>query len=186
MGTCYTCKFSDPTLLDQKSWGHDLASHVLMSPLNNSGMCSSLRTTSLDVWKLFFFFAATPVAYGSSQARVLNQSCSCWPMPQPWQHQTWAASMTLASARGNAGSLTHWVKPGIEPASSQRLRLVLNLLSHNGNAWKFIYLFPFLRPHLWHMARGRIRAAAASLRHSNTGSEPCLWPTPQLRATLDP
>ena len=37
-------------------------------------------------------------------------------------------------------------------------------------------------------ARGQIRAAAASLHHShtNTGSELCLQPTPQLMAMLDP
>ena len=36
-------------------------------------------------------------------------------------------------------------------------------------------------------ARGRIRTAAASLhhRHSHARSKPCLWPTPQLMATLD-
>ena len=37
-------------------------------------------------------------------------------------------------------------------------------------------------------ARGLIRAVAAGLRqsHSNTGSEPCLQPTPQVTATPDP
>ena len=37
-------------------------------------------------------------------------------------------------------------------------------------------------------ARGRIRATAAGLCHShnNAGSKPCLWPTPQLTAMLDP
>ena len=37
-------------------------------------------------------------------------------------------------------------------------------------------------------ARGQIRPAAAGLRHSHsdTRSEPCLWPTPQLMAMLDP
>ena len=35
-------------------------------------------------------------------------------------------------------------------------------------------------------ARGRIRAAAAALHHSEAGSEPCLRPTPQLTATPDP
>ena len=37
-------------------------------------------------------------------------------------------------------------------------------------------------------ARGRIRAAATGLQHnhSNTGSEPCLRPTPQRTATPDP
>ena len=60
----------------------------------------------------------------------------------------------------------------------------------------FIYLFfvssPFLGPLSRHMggsqARGLIRAVAVGLRqsHSNTGSEPCLRPTPQLTATRDP
>ena len=37
-------------------------------------------------------------------------------------------------------------------------------------------------------ARGQIRATAASPHHShsNTGSEPCLRPTPQLTAMPDP
>ena len=37
-------------------------------------------------------------------------------------------------------------------------------------------------------ARGLIRAVATGLRqsHSNARSEPCLRPTPQLMATLDP
>ena len=37
-------------------------------------------------------------------------------------------------------------------------------------------------------ARGLIRAVATSLHHSHSssGSELCLWPTPQLMATLDP
>ena len=37
-------------------------------------------------------------------------------------------------------------------------------------------------------ARGPIRATAAGLRqgHSNTGSEPCVQPTPQLTAMLGP
>ena len=36
-------------------------------------------------------------------------------------------------------------------------------------------------------ARGRIGAIAAGLHHShsNAGSELCLWPTPQLKATPD-
>ena len=36
--------------------------------------------------------------------------------------------------------------------------------------------------------RGQVRAVAAGLHHShsNTGSEPCLRPTPQLTATPDP
>ena len=35
-------------------------------------------------------------------------------------------------------------------------------------------------------ARGRIGATAASLCHSNSGSKPCLRPTPQLVTMPDP
>ena len=37
-------------------------------------------------------------------------------MPQP--RQIWASSVTYTTAHGNAGSLTHWARPGIERASS--------------------------------------------------------------------
>ena len=47
-----------------------------------------------------------------------NQSCSCRPMPQPQQHGIQATSATYTTAHGNAGSLTHWARPGIEPATS--------------------------------------------------------------------
>ena len=39
-------------------------------------------------------------------------------MPQPQQLGTWAMSATYATAHSNTGSLTHWVRPGIEPTSS--------------------------------------------------------------------
>ena len=67
---------------------------------------------------LVLLFRATPTAYGSSQARGLNQSCSCWPMPQPELCGIRAASVTYTTAQGNARSLAHWVRPGIKPMSS--------------------------------------------------------------------
>ena len=63
----------------------------------------------------FCLFRDTPVAYGGSQT---NQSCSCWPMPQPQQCQIWAVSATYTTARSNTGSLTHWARTGIEPITS--------------------------------------------------------------------
>ena len=39
------------------------------------------------------------------------------------------------------GSLTHWVRPGIELASSERQHRVLNPLSHNENAFFLILIF---------------------------------------------
>ena len=61
-------------------------------------------------------------------------SCSCRPTPQPQQRCITATSVTSPAACGNTGSLTHWVKPGIEPASSWILCWVLNALSYNGNS----------------------------------------------------
>ena len=40
---------------------------------------------------------------------------------------------------GNTRSLTHWARPGIEPASSGTLHQVLNPLSHNRNAVPAIF-----------------------------------------------
>ena len=47
-----------------------------------------------------------------------NWSYSCWPMPQPQQCGIWARSVTYATAHGNARSLAHWARPGIEPSTS--------------------------------------------------------------------
>ena len=58
-----------------------------------------------------FLFRVTPGARGGS-----NQSCSRWPTPWPQQGRIWAASATYTTT--HAGSLTHWVRPGMEPASS--------------------------------------------------------------------
>ena len=38
--------------------------------------------------------------------------------PQPQQRQTWASPATYPTACSNAGSLTYWARPGIEPTSS--------------------------------------------------------------------
>ena len=64
---------------------------------------------------VFLLFRATPVAYGGSQA---NWRYSHWPTPKPQQGQIQAASVTYTTAHSNAGSLTHWLRPGIEPATS--------------------------------------------------------------------
>ena len=71
----------------------------------------------------FFFFLlskATPEAYGSSQARG----------------QIRATAAILHHSHSNAGSQTHWARPGIEPGSSWILVSSL-LLSHNSNSCTF-------------------------------------------------
>ena len=71
---------------------------------------------------------------------------------------------TCATACSNISSLTHWVRTGIEPASSWTLCQVLT---------SFIYLF-ILKGWtcgIWKFqARGRIRAVAASLCHSHSNT----------------
>ena len=51
----------------------------------------------------------------------VESELSCWPIPQPQLHSIQAASVTYTIAQGNTGSLTHWARPGIQPASSWML-----------------------------------------------------------------
>ena len=39
-------------------------------------------------------------------------------MPEPQQHQIWAASVTYTTTHGHARSLPHWARPGIKPTAS--------------------------------------------------------------------
>ena len=66
------------------------------------------------------------------------------PAPQPQQHQIQAPSANYAAAYGNTGSLTHWVRPGIEPASSQRQHQVLHPLSTMGAETPFFFFMIFI------------------------------------------
>ena len=77
---------------------------------------------------------------------VLNQSYSCWPTPQPWQHRILATSATYMALCGNLGTLTHCVRPGIKPVSLQRQGWVLNPLSHETNSSKWIHLTSTFSP----------------------------------------
>ena len=57
---------------------------------------------SLSLFFVFCLFRAAPTAYGVSQTRG-------------W---IGATSATYTTALGNTGSLTHWARPGIKPATS--------------------------------------------------------------------
>ena len=61
-------------------------------------------------------------------------------MPQPRQRRVQAISVIYTAAYDNALSLIQWVRPGIKPSSSQRLRWVLNLMNHNGNSFRGYFL----------------------------------------------
>ena len=53
-------------------------------------------------------------------------------MPQPMQCQIPASSSTYTTAHSNAGSLTHWAGPGIEPTSSWMIVWLVTVEPH----WK--------------------------------------------------
>ena len=73
-----------------------------------------------SMWFSFFFFLfaiswAALVAYEGSQARGwIGAIAAGLHQPEPQQCGIQAASATYTTAHGNAGSLTHWARPGIE------------------------------------------------------------------------
>ena len=69
----------------------------------------------------FCLFRATPVAYGSSQARGRIRAA------------------TYTTAHVNTGSLTHWSRPGIEPHPHGYQQCSLPL-SHSGNSQKMVLI----------------------------------------------
>ena len=65
----------------------------------------------------FFFSRAAPMAYGGSQARGWIGAVAMG-LHHSQQHGIQAASLTYATAHGNAGSLIHWMRSGIKPKTS--------------------------------------------------------------------
>ena len=71
---------------------------------------------------LVCFFRAALTAYGGSQARGwIRPVATGIRTSQPQLHQIRATSVTYPTPHGNATSLTHWVRPRIEPESSKWL-----------------------------------------------------------------
>ena len=69
-----------------------------------------------------------------------NQSYSRQPRPQPQQWGIRAVSMSYTTAHGNAGSSTHWERPGIEPVSS---RILVGFVNHWATTVTPSFLFLF-------------------------------------------
>ena len=119
------------------------------SSLNSS--CHSHSFLVL-VFCCFFFLQPHYRAYGSSQARDLIG----------------AKAAGLCHSHGNTGSLTHWARPGIEPASSLTLCQVRNSPSHNGNSC-FHFCFFFFCPiwGIWNfLGQGSTPSHSCDLYHS--------------------
>ena len=71
---------------------------------------------SLSFFFFFGLFRATPTAYGSTQGRIRATAAGLHHSHS--NAGSVAASVTYSRTHGNAGSLTHWARPGIEPTSS--------------------------------------------------------------------
>ena len=138
----------------------------------------------------FLSFRAAPAACISSQARGWIRAIAASLC------QIWAKSSTYTTAHGNARSLTHGARPGIEPKSSWLLAgfittkpwwELLCCASLFESLFFFLSLFRAASTEYggsW--ARSQIRAVATGLCHSNTRSKPRLQITPQLTATPEP
>ena len=107
----------------------------------------------LFVFCFLFLFTATTMVYGSSQKRgqIGAAAASLHHSHSNNRSEPYLWPTTTCS---NTGSLTHWVRPGIQPTSSWRPHWVLiNPLSHSGNSWtkvlNFIEVKFFLYGQVW-------------------------------------
>ena len=83
-------------------------------------MLKSCFTYCAFFFAFFFFclFRAASMAYGGSQARSPIGAIATGLRQSHSNSRIWAASMIYTTAHGNVGSLNHWARPGIEPATS--------------------------------------------------------------------
>ena len=102
-----------PRVEHASSWM--LVRFLLLSHNGNSLFSLFFLSSPLSVFFfcLFAFSRATPMAYGDSQARGPIGAVA-----EPQQRGIQATSATYTTAHGNARSLTHWARPGIEPTTS--------------------------------------------------------------------
>ena len=84
-------------------------------------------------YRFFFFclFRATPVAYGGFRARGLIRATAAG-LYHSYSNARSKPHLRTAphTAHGNAGSLTHWARPGIEPATSWFLVRFVSAVPH--------------------------------------------------------
>ena len=95
---------------------------------------SLMGCISLPTHGIFFFFfglfRAAPGAYAGSRLT-----------PQPPQRRIRATSATYTTAHGDVGSLTHWERPGMEPASSRMLVRFISTEPHWELLMEFFFFF---------------------------------------------
>ena len=117
---------------DSGAPGEGRACHCLPQPVpqgiwslsaGSFSVCTLASPTAHPQHNLFFFFFFIFVFLWQHlrhmEVPMSNRSYTCRPTPQPQQQRIWTTSVSYITAHGNAGSLIHWVRPGMEPTSSQ-------------------------------------------------------------------
>ena len=119
-------------------------------------------------------FQDAPTAYGSYQARgLIEATATAAGLPRPQQLGIWATSVTYTTAHSNTESLTHWARPGIEPASSWLLARFIPL-SHDRNSQK-IYFKNKLNNSLILNYEKKIASISLEMYHSLWSNAFILW-----------
>ena len=81
----------------------------------------STQNFFLSFFFFLFFFKWLHLHHMEVPRLGVESELQLRPIPQPQQCGIWAGSATDMTAHGNAESLTHWTRPGIEPLSSRIL-----------------------------------------------------------------
>ena len=92
---------------------------------------------------LFLLFRAAPLTYGGSSARGWTGDTAASVHHSHKQCQICAVSVTYTTVCSNARSLTHWMRPGIEPPSSW---ILIRFITHRvttGTPWLLVFLYSF-------------------------------------------
>ena len=132
--------------------------------------------------KCWCFWSKVPLPFVLTELVLIS---SVW-LIMAYHNCVYLSGSLMSSFRASTGTVTC-----ISPQGSlvQESLPILISLSHT---FKILFFFGLFRTTLvaygGSQARVWIGAAASSLRqsHSNMGSKPHLWPTPQLMATPDP
>ena len=95
----------------------------VLNPLHHSR--NSCFFNFLIFWS--FVFLGPHLQHMEIPRLGVNWNCSYRPMPQPQQCGIQATCVTYIIAHWNAGSLTHWERPGMESTSSW---ILLGLVNH--------------------------------------------------------
>ena len=108
----------------------------MLTELNIRALSFNSQKSTYNFFLSFCLFRAAPTANGGSQA---------------WG-PIWAVVASLRQGHSNAGSLTHWSRPGIEPTSSWMLVGFVNHWAMTGISKVHIYLYSqpsiSIAPHL--------------------------------------